>query len=106
VTAHGSLESAAAAEREKALGYIGKPFPSADLIAVLRRALEWRAGRNSGKSEQRSVRLPTADAGQLRRVFENLFNNSIQAAPGGGLVSLAAVKLDGKAQIDMTDNGP
>src|SRR5262249_54212249 len=44
VTAHGSLESAAAAEREKAFGYIGKPFPSADLIAVLRRALEWRAG--------------------------------------------------------------
>ena len=59
VTAHGSLESAAAAEREKAFDYIGKPFPSADLIAVLRRALEWRAGRNSGKSEPRSAQPPT-----------------------------------------------
>ena len=39
VTAHGSLESAAAAEREKAFDYIGKPFPSADLIAVLRQSI-------------------------------------------------------------------
>ena len=43
VTAHGSLETAAAAVREKAFDYIGKPFPVADLITVLRRALEWRA---------------------------------------------------------------
>jgi DNA-binding NtrC family response regulator len=59
VTAHGSLESATAAEREKAFDYIGKPFPSADLISVLRRALEWRSGRNSEKSEPRSAQLPT-----------------------------------------------
>jgi len=47
-----------------------------------------------------------ADAEHLRRVFENLLTNSIQAMPGGGLVSLVAVKLDGKARIDVTDNGP
>ncbi len=47
ITAHGSLETAAAAVREKAFDYLGKPFPSAELIAVLRRALEWRAGRQS-----------------------------------------------------------
>jgi DNA-binding NtrC family response regulator len=41
VTAHGSLESAAAAVREKAFDYIGKPFSSGDLLAVLRRAMEW-----------------------------------------------------------------
>src|SRR5262249_14344955 len=51
-------------EREKAFDYIGKPFPSADLIAVLRRALEWRAGRNSGKSEPRSAQPPTAIVGK------------------------------------------
>ncbi len=45
VTAHGSLESAAVAVREQAFDYIGKPFPSAELLAVLRRALEWRARR-------------------------------------------------------------
>jgi signal transduction histidine kinase len=47
-----------------------------------------------------------ADAEHLRRVFENLLTNSVQAMPGGGLVSLVAVKLDGKARIDVTDNGP
>lgn len=47
-----------------------------------------------------------ADAEHLRRVFENLLTNSIQAMPGGGLVSLVAVNLDGKARIDVTDNGP
>src|SRR5499426_837961 len=47
-----------------------------------------------------------ADAEHLRRVFENLLTNSIQAMPGGGLVSLVAIKLDGKAHIDVTDNGP
>jgi signal transduction histidine kinase len=47
-----------------------------------------------------------ADAERLRRVFENLLTNSIQAMPGGGLISLAAVKQDGKAHIDVTDNGP
>jgi signal transduction histidine kinase len=47
-----------------------------------------------------------ADAEHLRRVFENLLANSVQAMPGGGLVSIGAVKLDGKAHIDVTDNGP
>jgi len=47
-----------------------------------------------------------ADAEHLRRVFENLLTNSIQAMPGGGLVSLVALKLDGKAHIEVTDNGP
>src|SRR6266540_173690 len=47
-----------------------------------------------------------ADTEHLRRVFENLLTNSIQAMPGGGQVSLVAVKLDGKARIDVTDNGP
>ncbi|HZS09975.1 MAG TPA: sigma-54 dependent transcriptional regulator [Blastocatellia bacterium] len=61
VTAHGSLESAAAAVREKAFDYIGKPFPSADLIAVLRRALEWRAGRTVRESESQIVQ-PQATA--------------------------------------------
>lgn len=45
ITAHGSLETAAAAVREKAFDYLGKPFPSTELISVLRRALEWRAVR-------------------------------------------------------------
>lgn len=40
ITAHGSLETAAAAVRSNAFDYIGKPFPSADLLALLQRAVE------------------------------------------------------------------
>lgn len=47
VTAHGSLETAAAAVRENAFDYIGKPFASAELLALLRRALEWRETRQT-----------------------------------------------------------
>ena len=42
ITAHGSLESAAAAVRGNAFDF-GKPFPTHELLSVLRRALEWRA---------------------------------------------------------------
>ncbi|MFN7944247.1 MAG: sigma-54 dependent transcriptional regulator [Blastocatellia bacterium] len=60
VTAHGSLESAAVAVREKAFDYIGKPFPSAELLAILRRALEWRAGRLAQPlPETRAIEPPT-----------------------------------------------
>ncbi len=45
VTAHGSLESAAAAVRGHAFDYIGKPFPTSELLTLLRRALEWRAAK-------------------------------------------------------------
>ncbi len=43
ITGHGSLESAAEALREGAFDYIGKPFPTAELTAAMRRALEGRA---------------------------------------------------------------
>ncbi len=42
ITGHGSMESTAQALREGAFDYIGKPFPAAELIAGIRRALEWR----------------------------------------------------------------
>ncbi len=42
ITGHGSMESAAEALREGAFDYIGKPFPAADLIASIKRALQWR----------------------------------------------------------------
>jgi len=43
ITGHGSMESAAEALREGAFDYVGKPFPASDLIASIRRALEWRS---------------------------------------------------------------
>jgi DNA-binding NtrC family response regulator len=43
ITGHGSMESAAEALREGAFDYIGKPFPASELMASIRRALEWRS---------------------------------------------------------------
>jgi len=43
ITAHGSMESVAEAARAEAFDYIGKPFRTTELIAMLRRALDWRA---------------------------------------------------------------
>ncbi len=40
ITAHGSLETAAEAVREKAFDYIGKPFQNSELLSLLARALE------------------------------------------------------------------
>ena len=51
VTAHGSMESAAEAVRSEAFDYIGKPFRGKELIAALRRAIEWRQQQRVGRSE-------------------------------------------------------
>lgn len=42
ITAHGSLETAAEAVREKAFDYIGKPFQSSALLSLIASALELR----------------------------------------------------------------
>ena len=42
ITAHGSLESAAEAVREKAFDYLGKPFQNSELLSLIARALESR----------------------------------------------------------------
>ncbi len=51
VTAHGSMESAAAAVRAEAFDYIGKPFRADELMAAVRRALEWRKQQRNGNRE-------------------------------------------------------
>ena len=51
VTAHGSMESAAEAVRAEAFDYIGKPFRANELMAALRRALEWRKQQRNGHRE-------------------------------------------------------
>lgn len=59
ITAHGSLETAAAAVRSNAFDYIGKPFPAAELLALLRRALEWREGKRQPKATPPIFAPPT-----------------------------------------------
>jgi signal transduction histidine kinase len=48
----------------------------------------------------------TADVERMRRVFENLLTNSIQAMPEGGRVSIKAASNPDHVRIDVIDNGP
>lgn len=62
ITAHGSVESAAEAVRSDAFDYIGKPFASADLLATLARAFEWRDRRGSAEPQQAAHTPPAQTA--------------------------------------------
>jgi signal transduction histidine kinase len=46
-----------------------------------------------------------ADAEELELALLNLINNSLDAMPGGGSLTLAASTLDGRARIAITDSG-
>jgi DNA-binding NtrC family response regulator len=61
VTAHGSMESAAEAVRAEAFDYIGKPFRADELMAALRRALEWRKQQPNGhrESQNKTANVPS-----------------------------------------------
>ena len=56
------------------------------------------------------VNVPEAevDEEQFKRVLINIFENAIQAMPGGGLIHIALDydEEDAKAYIHITDNGP
>lgn len=51
--------------------------------------------------------LPTlrADPGRLRQVFENLLENAAKFTPGGGVITLAAARLDGSVLFSVADTG-
>ncbi len=48
----------------------------------------------------------TADAERLRRVFENLLVNSIQAMPQGGTITIRAACYNDRVRVDVIDTGP
>jgi two-component system, NtrC family, response regulator AtoC len=64
ITAHGSMESAAEAVQAEAFDYIGKPFRSAELLAMLNRARDWRAQRRAPLPEVREPQIRTSIVGR------------------------------------------
>lgn len=50
--------------------------------------------------------IVNADRERLRRMFENLLVNSIQAMPQGGIIRIRAVHNGDKVQLNISDSGP
>jgi len=47
----------------------------------------------------------SADTTRMVQCFLNLLNNAIKFTPHGGVISVSAERLDGKAKISITDSG-
>lgn len=49
--------------------------------------------------------LILGDEAQLEQVFLNLLNNSLDAMPDGGLITLRSQEAGGKVRVEVSDNG-
>ncbi|HEY2887169.1 MAG TPA: response regulator, partial [Candidatus Limnocylindrales bacterium] len=64
-------------------------------------------------ADQKGVRLEanvgstliSVDRGRLRQILYNLLSNAIKFTPSGGLVSVAAERVDGTIRISVADSG-
>lgn len=54
---------------------------------------------------QEELPLVLADPGRLRQVFENLLENAAKFTPAGGVITLAAARLDGSVLFSVADTG-
>lgn len=45
------------------------------------------------------------DARRLRQVVSNLLSNAVKYSPGGGDVTIAAARVDGRVRVSVTDSG-
>ncbi|RZL93063.1 MAG: HAMP domain-containing protein [Variovorax sp.] len=48
----------------------------------------------------------SAPAAELRSVFDNLIDNALRHTPEGGVVDVRLHEVEGRAVVDVTDNGP
>lgn len=85
-----------------------KPLALGQLIASTLSSLEPTALQHNVRFE---VEVPAelevlADASRLRRVFQNLVQNSIDVLPGGGRVRITAEEQDRWVTVEVVDNGP
>jgi len=82
-----------------------------DINALLARILDATqptlAARGVELSASMSDGLPLIDADpdQLQQVFINLINNSLDAMPSGGILTISTVQRDGEVEIKLADSG-
>jgi len=104
MTAQASLQSAIQAVNEGAFYYIQKPFSNDELVAILRRACEYRSIRVENKQLKQDFRRKadraqvTRPIGKSRR-FVELLKLSEQVAPTGSTVLIQGESGTGKEVI-------
>jgi two-component system CheB/CheR fusion protein len=83
----------------------------ADLLAILRRAVDMTLPQFQARQHRLSVALPEdalplrADATRLEQVFTNLLTNAAKYTGPGGHVELEAVRRGDEAVVRVKDNG-
>ncbi|HEX9166415.1 MAG TPA: sigma-54 dependent transcriptional regulator [Gemmatimonadales bacterium] len=104
MTAQASLQSAIQAVNEGAFYYIQKPFSNDELVAILRRACEYRSIRVENKQLKQDFRRKadraqvTRPIGKSRR-FVDLLRLAEQVAPTGSTVLIQGESGTGKEVI-------
>ncbi|MFY9609132.1 MAG: ATP-binding protein [Blastocatellia bacterium] len=84
------------------------PVDLNDLLAqILDAAQPTLIARNVELQIQMREGLPSiqADSDQLQQVFINLINNSLDAMPGGGRLSVSTARSNGVVVVELSDNG-
>lgn len=108
VTGHGSVETAAAAIRERAFDYLGKPFENQELISQIRRAVEFRRRRITVPSENDSEpRLQTTIVGRCPAMV-SVYRLVARVAPTDSTVLITGESGTGKELVARAihDNSP
>ena len=82
-----------------------------DINALLARILDATQptlaarGVELSASMSEGLALIDADPDQLQQVFINLINNSLDAMPSGGILTISTVQRDGEVEIKLADSG-
>lgn len=53
----------------------------------------------------RGLNNVSIDPVKIRRILDNLFRNSLEAMPGGGLLTIVAVREEGQVRLKVSDTG-
>ncbi|QNM83036.1 sensor N-terminal transmembrane domain-containing protein [Sphingomonas sabuli] len=88
-------------------------FEEVDLGALIEQLVAgWNTRRERGNARiafarpRKSSTLVMGDPGRLARAIDNLLDNAISFSPPGGLVEIAATRVDDQVRIRIDDEGP
>jgi len=93
-----------ARERAAAL----EPCSVADLVFDVAQKYRVEAQKRSVDlkiSVPQDLPFALADAGMLERVFDNLIDNALEHAPGGGWIKIALIRKEKRLEVKISDNG-